>query len=147
MAEGSRQGIEEECVEEEDGGTLGPAADGICAHRIRGHTDHGAQRKEDALGPVQVGKTRENGKRGEENEEQGGDDVGQGEGGMRGESVVEAAICGGPLWEGEASANRRLRTTATAMTMQIQKPMRSHRGDLPRVGGEGWERAANVRTS
>src|SRR5579862_15682 len=55
-----------------------------------------------------------------------------------------AAICGGPPRAGEARAKRRRRTTATAMTVQIQKPIRSQRGDLR--GREGG-RVVNFWTS
>ena len=90
VAKGAQQGVKEQRVEEKDGGTLDPAADRISAHRIGRESDHRPERKEDALGPLEVSEARENGERGEKNEKQGGNDVGEGEGRVGGESVVQA---------------------------------------------------------
>src|SRR6516225_3298594 len=62
-------------------------------------------------------------------------------------ALSSTAICGGPLCEGEWSANMRRITTAIAITMQIQKPVRIHMGERSRAGlAVGWGRAV-IRTS
>ena len=94
MPEGPGEGVEKEGVEEEDGGTFDPAADGEGAHGVGGESDDCAERKEDALGPLKTGKAGKDDKRREENEEQRGDDVRQGQCGMGGEGIVEAGHLG-----------------------------------------------------
>src|SRR5882724_10218753 len=42
----------------------------------------------------------------------------------------KAAICGGADFDGDASATTRRITTATAITVQIQNPIRSQRGKI-----------------
>src|SRR5215469_7763489 len=83
VGEGAGQGVEKQSVEEINGGSFGPAADGVTGHGVCGQADDGSQGKENPLGPLKAREPREDSERREEHEEYGRNDMRQREHRMR----------------------------------------------------------------
>src|SRR5271154_3264375 len=87
VAVGAEEREEKKAVEEQDRGALGPSADGIDAHRVRGDANDGSQRKDEALRPG--GPAAEDDEGRDKNKGQCGQDVRKRERGVGGEESVK----------------------------------------------------------